>query len=183
MATLIDSYSETNQDAVLTQSSANRQGVGQVFTGDGSTLDSAKFYLQIATGTPTGNITARLYASTGTKGSTAKPANASSPLAESDAVNATSIGASLALVTFTFSGVNRISLANGTDYVLVCWYPNGDGSNNLNIGYDSSSPTHSGNFAQTTNTGATWTAGATLDTVFYVYGVPSSSFVPKIIMF
>lgn len=53
------------------------------------------------------------------------------------------------MVTFTFSGANQITLTNGTNYVVTFEYP--DGTNfpsvlSVDVGYDSSSPTHGGNY-------------------------------------
>lgn len=169
MAT-ISSYSETNQDSSLSQSSANRQGVGQAFTMPASSyvLTQAKFYLQIGTGSPTGNMTVRIYAVTGTVGVAAVPTG--SVLAESDAIDASTLGAGFALVTFNFSGANQITLSASTNYAVVLWYPNGDGSNNINNGDDTSSQSSGGNFCQTTNSGVSWTSSGTIGMIYYVIG-------------
>ena len=44
MATIVDSYSESNQSSVIVVSAGEFSAVGQSFTGDGNVLDSAKFY-------------------------------------------------------------------------------------------------------------------------------------------
>lgn len=164
MATIIDSYSESNfvTDTTIT--------VGQSFTGDGQTLDSAKFYLK-REGSPSGNVVAKIYAHSGTFGTSSLPTGAA--LATSDNVDVSTIGTgSYALVDFPFSGANRITLANGTKYVVV-WETSFTFPNYVHIGYDSTSPTHGGNFSFFS--GGVWNVENTRDLLFYVYGVSPSS--------
>lgn len=161
MAILVDSYSETNY--VSNTSST----VGQSFTGNGGVLDSCKFYLQ-RYGSPSGNVYAKLYAHSGTFGSTGIPTG--SPLAISDPVSASTIPTSFSLVTFTFSGSNRVNLVNGTKYFIVFEtsfsYPN-----YILCGYDSTSPTHPGNYAWYSGG---WYYDASRDLCFYVYSESGS---------
>lgn len=168
MATIVDFYSETNQDSgePLVRPSDNVSRVGQSFTGDGQKLDSCKFYLH-KVASPTGNITAELYAHTGTFGTTGKPTG--SALATStNSIAASSLSTSYALSTFTFD--QTFTLVNGTKYVIVVRYEGGSGGNYIEAGKDDSSPTHAGNESYY-DSSATWNAVSGSDVCFYVYGI------------
>jgi hypothetical protein len=66
--TLIDSYSETNQNSTVTISAGlATKMVGQSFTSNGWVLSSCKFYLR-KNNSPTGSVYAKLYSHTGTFG-------------------------------------------------------------------------------------------------------------------
>lgn len=164
--TTIDSYSETNQDSLVSTYTANKEYYGQSFNAGGSNiiLNEAQFYLK-KVGSPTGNLVAYIYAHTGTFGSTGKPTG--SALATSDNFDISTLTTSLALTTFNFSGANEIQLTAGTNYFVVV-RSTGDSSNYLQIGVDASSQTHSGNPAQS-NDGSSWTEKSE-DTCFYVKG-------------
>jgi len=178
MGILIDSYSESNfatGDPIddLHPSDTGNSAHGQALTTPATTyvLNKAVFYLK-KSGSPTGNLTCQVFDSfTGTVGSTAYP-NASA-IAESDTVDSSSIGsADYELVTFTFSGANRITLSASTDYgfAVVAKTATIDGSNYILIGLDFSSPTHSGNgFLHQTGS---WEYGA-IDDIFYLFGEPT----------
>lgn len=171
MVIVLDSYSEANQnsDAWVLSGFAGTGGsaYGQTFkTPDTSTtqkLNSAKFYLKTAGSTY--NLTARVYAVTGTYGTTAVATGAA--LAESDAVT-TGVGAAYALITFTFSGANKISLTTNTAYCLILINNNSDA--NILMGKDTTAPTHAGNMVYWSGAFA-WTASPAEDAAaFYVYG-------------
>lgn len=166
MAILIDSYSEANKDASFSMDSLDKIGGAQTITAIAATLDSCQFYLS-KSGLPTGNATAKLYNITGTFGTTSKPTGAA--LATSDVFNVATLTSSFALTTLNFTGANRITLTNGTNYAITLEYSGGDGSNNVQVGQQVTSPTHAGN--QSTLVGATWTADNTIDLCFYVYGI------------
>jgi hypothetical protein len=155
MATLVDSYSEGN--AGDNTSSI----VGQSFTGNGGVLNSAKFYME-KDGSPTGNLYAKIYSHSGTFGTTGIP---SSLLATSDAVDVSTVSDTPALQTFAFTGANKITLTNGTKYVVVI--ENIYNFPNYSLAYrDGSSPTHNGNFSYYSGG---WNYDAALDLIFYVY--------------
>src|SRR5438132_328464 len=79
---VVDSYAETHQDGVASLNNV-RTAIGQVFTPSISAyLRSCKFYVSKER-RPTGTVVAKLYAVTGTPGSTAVPTG--SPLAVSAA--------------------------------------------------------------------------------------------------
>lgn len=172
MAVIITSYSESNQDDFRNLNNA-LQFIGEAFAvpaGPSYTLDSCKFYLQ-KTATPTGNCTAKVYASTGSLGTTAVPTGAA--LATSDNFDISTISSvAFALYTFSFSGGNRITLNASTNYCVVLNTPTTDGTNRIKFGTDSSSPSYAGNlFTGNDPTPTGWTASATEDGCFYVYGI------------
>ena len=174
----IDSYSESNraQDLVCyySTSTSQRTRVSQSFTcSDGITLDSVKLYLfRQGSGGSNKPTYVKIYSHSGAYGTSSLPG---SLLATSDAINTDSIGTSQALVTYSFSGTNRISLASSTYYVLVFDYtsaenpPEGTSYDNVWMAYDYTSPTHSGNRGDNYNSG-TMSARAGGDLIFYVYG-------------
>ncbi len=134
MATIVDSYSESNRDADAaiynvhpTASAAWPSASYQSFTGDGQNLFSCKFYLA-QVGTP-GNLIARLYAHSGTFGSSSVPTGAA--LDSSNTVDANTICGSIVLVAFTC--FTSYTIVNGTknNIVLVAidgmWTETSDG--------------------------------------------------------
>lgn len=165
---VIDSYSESNSDGT-SRSLANdaSTSLSQSFTGDGRILSSVQPYL-IRTGSPTLNIFAKIYALTGTFGSTGTPTGAA--LATSDAILQTSISTSLGLVQFNFTGANQITLTNGTNYFIALDYTGNNSaafSRYITWNGDGSSPSHAGNAALSSGT---WSADTTIDFCFYVNG-------------
>lgn len=161
---IVDSYSESNQDSLESLSGTDK--VGQSFTGDGKKLGSAEFYCIKGAGA-TGTIVAKVYAHSGTYGTSS--VSTGSALATSDSVDASSISTSLSLQEFTFSGVDKISLTDETKYVVTV---EGDFSASfINIGKDESSPTHSGNYSETFL--GSWNTFSGTDLIFYVYSSSS----------
>ena len=170
MATIVDSYSEGNQDNFITLSSdvGDKQGAGQSFTCTiGGTLYSAKFYLK-KYGSPTGTAVAKIYSHSGTYGTSSVP---NSLLATSDTFDVSTLSAvSFVLKEFIFSSVNKITLSNSTYYVVTIEYSGGDSSKEVEVGYDNSSSTHDGN--QVYLYSGTWYGNGGVggaDTCFYVY--------------
>src|SRR3990167_9175266 len=159
----IDSYSESDYDTDFSVASGTAVGVSQSFTGDGSTVVNAKFYIY-KSGSPTGNATANIYAHSGVFGTSSVPTGAA--LATSDSVDVATLSTSISLVNFAFSGANQITLTNGTKYVVTIEYSGGGGANTVRVGYDASSPSHAGNNALFQ--GGVWTANSGRDTIFYV---------------
>lgn len=162
MADLVDSYSESNQSTVQAVRNGGVTGMGQAFACSiTKKLDSCKFYLN-KSGSPTGNITAKLYSHSGTYGTSSLP---NTLLATSDVVEISTLSTSSALITFHFSGAERIDLS-ATNYVITCEYSGGDASNLLQAGYDGTSPTHGGIMVYN-NSG--WRTATGQDLCFYVY--------------
>lgn len=162
--TLIDSYSESNQDAYNQMYGGYIERFGQSFTNTNQIiLDSCKFYLK-KTGNPPGTAVAKLYAHSGTYGVNSRPTG--SPLATSDNFDVSSLTTSLQLITFNFSGANRITLSASTYYCITIEYTTGDTNNCILAGYDLLSSSHSGNMFDFITS---WSALSS-DLIFYVYG-------------
>jgi len=165
--TIISSYSETNQNSVFGSVDANQNcRVSQSFTPSATyTLDSVKFYVK-KEDTETGNTYAEIYAHTGTYGTSSVPTG--TVLATSDAVSiASTFTTNLTLVTYNFSGANRITLTSGTQYVVV-YYNSGTDTTTF-VGLDDTSPTHGGNLAGKQSTCTSWTAYSGSDMIHYIY--------------
>jgi hypothetical protein len=166
-----DFYSESNYvspiDGGLRSDAATL--MGQSFTSTGGTLDNIKWYVKKYTGSPTGNATAKVYAHSGTYGTSGVPTG--SALATSTGVDVSAWSTSYSLVTFNFTGAGRITLTNGTHYVAVLAYSGGNGSNLISYGMDNT-PAHSGNMSEYVSSwrySDSWLTNK--DVPFYVYVV------------
>lgn len=167
---LFSGLSEANSDlnASIGAGKTNK-AVGQALNlPAASTITNARFYID-KVGSPTGNITANLYAVSGSVGSTGVPTGAT--LASSSTVDiATGVTTTQALVSFSFSSY----AASAGNYFLSIEYDGGDASNYLNVGTNGFTPgdgsLHPGNIAyQNTGTSA-WSAVSTGDLIFYLEG-------------
>jgi hypothetical protein len=169
MATIVDSYSESNQSGDEYLGKYSEMGVfagfSQSFTSNGGVLNSVKFYLK-KSGSPTGNAVANIYTHSGTYGSTSIPTGG--VLAISDNFDVSSLTTSYQLITFTFSGAEKITLTNGTYYVVTVEYTNESSGNYVLVGDDYSSPSHSGNSAGESGAPLSWSYN-TNDLCFYIY--------------
>lgn len=165
---LIDSYNVSNYGATTSIQNGSTNRRGQSFKGTTTQLArTARFYLK-KTGSPTGPMTAKIYAHTGTFGTNGKPTG--SPLATSDEVDISTLSsASMSIISFNFTGANKITLVADTPYILVLQLDAGDASNYLTIGIDVTSPSHQGNHSYSSN-GTVWNTGTTYDIVFYMVG-------------
>jgi hypothetical protein len=120
---------------------------------------------------PSGPIYVEIYASTGTYGVDAVPTG--SALATSDSVEASTLppySGSGAYFNFPFSGSNRISLSENTDYFLVFDFPGGGASNNPVVSANTPENFTNGNSAS--QSGGVWTALQNYNTVFIAHGHP-----------
>jgi hypothetical protein len=143
--------------------------IGNSFTSAGGVLDSAKFYLK-KFGTVTGNMRVLVYGHSGTYGDSSIADN-TALLATSDNVSVSGLTTSLALITFDFTGAQRITLTSGY-YVVVCKFNDmGDNSNYIFVGADTTSSTHSGNAVYYAAGESGWGAYNPEDIIFYVYVV------------
>ena len=169
MSVLIDSYSEGVTSTLMFGGASQPMAIGQSFTNTSLLkLSSSKFYTR-QRGTPSGNVTARLYAHTGTFGTSSK--GTGSALAISDSIAATGI-TNYGLTEFTFSGANKYELQPSTYYVIVFYYDGISGADYDNcvlVGADQSSPTHEGNKCWLSESTENWVS-SDFDTQFYVYG-------------
>ena len=166
----LDEYPVSNYGGGAYQLAVNHNpsaGFQSIQFDDGALVTDVSFYLQ-RDGAPTGNVVAKIYAATGTHGSTAKPTGAA--LGTSAAVNVTTISdASPALVEFTFE--TPFEMEAGETYCIACEFDGGDASNTLRLGVDVTGPTHEGSSGTRDDVGA-WhdTAGAQ-DLIFTLTGV------------
>ncbi len=160
---LVDAYSESNISATWSVS-ATQPRVGQSFTATRGTLDSVTLYVGRAT-TAVGTTRALLYAHSGTFGLDGVPTGA--PLAASAPVDVTTFGSGGELVNFRFD--NTVLLTEGAKYFIVLECTNAPSDPVISY-YDSSSPTHSGNFAAYGAGG--WASYASYDLAFFLYETP-----------
>lgn len=166
--TNLSSYSESNQDSLQNLGDGTTTGVGQSFTTPAATAATnnrgcfarAVFYLK-KVGSPTGNVVAKLYAHSGSLGTTSVPTGAA--LATSNNVDVSTLTGTLALTNFVFASPWYQFTAN-TNYVIALEYSGGDASNYVQVGYDASAPGHAGN--KCTFAGS-WAAQSGHDCCFY----------------
>jgi hypothetical protein len=170
MPEIVDSYVESNKDSAYNCYGNYWKTVGQSFNGNGDILTSVKFYVS-KIGSPTGTYCAKLYAHSGTFGTSS--VGTESPLATSDTRDVSEISDSqYQLFEFTFS--TPYTLVANTKYVIGLSYDGGNSSNYLLVGQDSTSPAHAGNQCSLYYNG-TWYAHNFYDVIFYIYGNPSTA--------
>lgn len=165
--TLAASYSESNVDGYGDVEAGGNLFRGQSFLNANQlTLASVSFFIK-KLGSPTGNVNAYIYAMMGTLGADGKPTG--SALATSAALDISTLTTSGQLISFAFSGTNAIALSAATNYVAAIGFSGGNISNALEVGWDTSSPTASGNYSYSSD-GTNWTGASFNDHAFYVYG-------------
>lgn len=170
---VVASYSFANGDSGFITYGNFGQGQTFQFSGtDAYLLDSVQVQLNHFS-TVSGNVTAYLYAISGTYGSTAIPTG--SALGTSGSIAASSITESFpsfsSTYTFTFSGANRYMMLPNTAYVFVIRFNGGDSSHIVAVNGDNSSSSYGGNLAyEDPNNGGVWTQSANADLVFNVNG-------------
>lgn len=147
------------------------EGAGQTITGDGRAVSSVSFRLYNS-GAAVGNLTAKIYAHTGTFGNGTTGKGTGAALATSGTVSAASLGSTPgAWVAFTFTGVNAITLGNGTHYAITV-DASGITVDTVVLRFDNTGGgTHPGNFVRVNPLG-TWTADIT-DTMFLLSATPA----------
>jgi hypothetical protein len=162
-ATEVGSISETNAN-VNNYLNATLFNYGQSFsnTNQGK-LANCQFYLK-KYASPTGNITATLYAHTGTYGTSSKPTGTA--LATSDPYNIADLTTSYQWITFNFTGSEQIVLSPSTYYVIVINYSGGDTINFLGVAGFNYEFTNPGNESYLEGT---WKSSRTYDICFKVY--------------
>ena len=168
--TLIHMYDAANMDSANQLGTTASPEVGQTFLGRGATITKAGFYIN-KIGTPSaGNITCAIYPMTGgVLGTSGVPSNPPTALAVSTtSIAASSVSTSLGWVDFDFDGT--FTMVNDVPYVVVLRCPNvGNTSNCIQVGGDSTSPTHAGNSTTRQQNGA-WNTNSAFDFVFRIYG-------------
>lgn len=160
---ILDSYSESNLSEYSIVGGTSVERLAQSFTGDGKDITSVSFYvLRNANAAGTGNITAALYAHTGTYGSTGTPTGAA--LATSTAIAASTITMDKPTLLNLFFPTPYTSV-NGTKYFISIEKAGEGSSLGLSVARDATSPSHGGNFADYE---VSWTANSGVDLCFYL---------------
>jgi len=118
------------------------------------------------TNSPSGNVYVKIYAHSGSYGSSSLPTG--SPLATSTAINASTFSSTTTVTSFYFTGANQILLNAGTAYVFVLESAAGDASNYVKVEGDYITHSYGGNAG--VYAGSSWSALSTIDLCFYIYG-------------
>ena len=173
---IIASYPSSNYNADATLGSdvdpgGIAGGYGVCFVGNGYKITDSQFFIRVVNGAPTGPIVCKIWTMTGTFG---VDGNVGSLLATSDSIDASAISGGYSMVAFTFSGAEQYVTSNGSNYVVTIEYTDGDNSNSLFVGYDSSG-TYPGTWVfHALSTGGAWTPiDAGIDFIFQVDGQPA----------
>ena len=154
----IGAFANDDSDQIVGNGTVN--GTAQSFAASAGLLSSITAKLS-KLGAPTGNITAFLYAHSGTFGSSSVPTGAA--LATSDPIDIADIVAGADLL-YKFQFTDEFTLVAATNYVFSIEFTGGDGSNHLIVRYDAGAAT-AGN--KSTLNGS-WAADAADDLVFQV---------------
>lgn len=157
-----DSYAESNYDTDQSLYSGSTTGISQSFTSSGGILTAVDLYLR-KVGSPTGNAVVKLYAHSGTYGTSSVPGTL---LATSKNFDVSTLGTSYALTKIEFDDSEFYTLVSSTQYVISIEYSGGGASNYIDVGYDASTPSHGGNAATYVSS---WTAQSGWDVCFYAY--------------
>lgn len=160
----VDSYPVGNSSGSLSLYSGATTARGQSFTTGAATLLNRARFNMSKVGSPTGTMVAKLYAHSGTYGTSSVPTG--SPVATSETVDTTILPVSSSLIEFEF--LDGYVMTAVTQYVIVVEYNGGDVSNQATVFIDTTSPTHGGNLCFWNGS---WGAEATRDMIFYVDGI------------
>jgi len=157
----IDSYSESNSNNSYDVTETSHY-VGQSFSVSRSwLLHSCKFYLCRDSTSVVEDTVALVTPHQGVYGTSSTVSGGE--LATSDTVSASGFGLlTFGLVTYNFTGNQKIRLVPNTKYCLVSYRYSG--ADNVFVGLDTASPTHDGNEF------VVGTPNANKDAIFYVYG-------------
>ena len=174
MSTVIDSCGVENAGSAA---QAIGTGVGQSLSGNGSPITSCAFYLYTSGGvTLTGTIYAKLYAHTGTYGTSGKPTGP--VLATSKPVSASILTSIESLINFGFVGAQRVTLTSGTKYVITLEHLQ-DASGNHAWARRTDTDIHSGNGSYKDTNWIPIING--IDFIFYVYTGDPVDIIPPVI--
>ncbi len=161
---IIASFDPGSLSGVWPVGSANSHaGVAMNFLGESTKITKCSFKLQ-KHGSPSGTLTAKLYAMTGSYGSTGKPTG--SVLATSDGVGAGTL-VDGDFQTFTFTGGEQYTMTGATYYEIAIAYSTTSSTHYVEIIYSNGG--YTGNGAELTLP-STWAETAE-DFQFYVYGL------------
>ena len=159
----IDTYASGNKSAQISMYSTTNEQVGFAITLAGDkNIQTVDFFLD-KVGTPTADsvMKAKIYAVTGSVGTSGLPTG--SLLATSIDVDVSVLTGTFAFVQFTFEEPYAATAGN---FAIFLEYNSGDASNYVRIGTDSSSPTHGSNAFATNTVGSGWAADTTQDIIF-----------------
>lgn len=148
-----------------------QDAVGQTFKGQGGLLHSVSFDLA-KIGSPTGPIVVKIWAHTGTYGSTGVPTG--SVLATSEPIDASTLPtwSSTSTFEFFFDASEQFQLQTGVPYVATIHHDGISGNYPVVKRYQDAAATHEGNFVYTA-TGASWSPIGTWDNNIIVKEVNS----------
>jgi hypothetical protein len=173
-STTIATYASSNQSGVTSLYGASTYSAGQSFAGTGVQLSVVRLWLK-KTGLPEGFAYVKIYAHSGTLGTSSVPTG--SYLAISEPVNVEKLTTSYANVDFKIN--TAFTPTNAVNYVFAVEFTGGSVGNTLDVGTDTSAPTApTGNFA--TLTGTTWTAVSGTDMIYTLYRAPVLSALKKL---
>ena len=151
----VDTYASSNQSGTVNMYSSNNEDVGFAVTlSSDESIQSVKFWLK-KSGSPTGLMRAKIYASSGTVGSTGVPTG--DILKTSLELDSADLTTSFAFVEFTFEEPHAVSAG---DICFVLDYRGGDSGNYIILGTDSSSPTHGSNAFKSNTADSGWVQDA-----------------------
>lgn len=164
----LSGYATANRDSDLALGLAFDNGIGQSFTTPAATANknnrgcfaTARFELK-KVGSPTGTLVAKIYAHSGTLGTSSVPTGAA--LATSNSFDVATLTTSYQTVELQFPAP-WVQFAANTSYVVTLEYSGGDFTNYVHVGYDGSSPGHAGN--KCTRAASTWIAQSGHDCCF-----------------
>jgi hypothetical protein len=160
--TLIASYSESNQN--YNGALATGQKLGQSVMGIGESMPLCKFYLKREGTGGGGNFIAKVYAHSGTFGTSSVPTGSS--LVDSNPVAVSTLGLAYTLISFIFD--TPYTLANGTPYVIVLDFTGTtSGGNQPVFGAKSGNPHGAGNDCLYYD--GAWHANASVGLCYYLY--------------
>ena len=154
---IIDTYHETNRNLLTQLHSGGPTNASQSFTGTGETIEHVAFLLR-KINTPTGDVTYSIHAHSGTYGTSSVPTGNALASGSFDIESLTG-GLVYKYITTPIS----FTPTEGTKYTVVVSFGGGDVTNNLAVGTDTSSPTHSGNIAEFDGS---WDASSGEDAIF-----------------
>jgi hypothetical protein len=149
-------YSTLSSNTIAEYDASNEDGAYSLYTGadlklgesfavtTSRVLSTAKFRLS-KQGSPTGTICAKIYAHSGTYGTSSVPTG--SALATSANVDVATLTAGSAWVDFAFTGADAITLSASTNYCIALEFTStsSNASNYVKVGLDATSPGYGGN--------------------------------------
>lgn len=161
-----EDYNSADTGTSYTVGNGTLIGQAQIFTNGVNAQYATRVHFRLKkTGTPTGNAVAKIYAISGSKGTTGIPT--AGALATSENFDVSKLTTSYLEKELAFT--TQFKMVASTNYAITLEYSGGSAGNYVQV-EGAASGTHSGNNASLT--GATWTPAATADLWFGVYAAP-----------